>query len=75
MSFIRDKLKNPIIQAILGYIIFASIILLITFLWVPQSFRNILFVACMAPIVMTTLSIPIFLIIVIWLALTTRDEK
>lgn len=75
MNFIRDKLKNSIIQAILDYIIFASIILLITFLWIPQSFSNTLIVACMAPIAMTILSIPIFLIIVIWLALTTRVEE
>lgn len=70
-----NSVRTAIIQTILGYTVAVSVLLLIAYIWVPDFFENLLILIVIGPICFTLLSLPIFYIINVWLALKIVDGE
>lgn len=62
----NKKTKKTIFESILGYLIFSSILLVITKIWYPDRFQDTVIVAIIAPIILLIFITPILLVIFVW---------
>ncbi len=68
------KFKKTIIESILGYLIFSSILLVITEIWYPDRFQDTVIVAIIAPIMLLILITPVFLIMFLWVKRSSKED-
>lgn len=59
--------KKTVVEAILAYLVFSGMLLIITKIWYPNRFQDTISVAIFAPITLLILAVPVFLAIAVWL--------
>jgi hypothetical protein len=70
----NKKTKRTIFESILGYLIFSSILLVITKIWYPDRFQDTVIVAMIAPILLLIFITPILLIIFVWIKKSSKND-
>ncbi len=70
----NKKTKKTIFESILGYLIFSSILLVITKIWYPDRFQDTVIVAMIAPILLLIFITPILLIFFVWIKKSSKND-